>query len=108
MLDLDDFKAVNDTLGHSVGDQLIVLDRAACCASRLRDSDVLARLGGDEFAVLLPKADRQQAAEVGRRRAAERGAPQHLASPSGERKSITSSIGIAMFESQASGSPARA
>lgn len=63
MLDLDHFKEINDTLGHSVGDQLIV-SAAALLRSRLRTTDVVARLGGDEFAVLLPEADRTAAETV--------------------------------------------
>jgi diguanylate cyclase (GGDEF)-like protein len=63
VLDLDNFKDVNDTLGHGTGDQLI-RSIAAVFRARLRDSDVLARLGGDEFAVLLPHADGEQARRV--------------------------------------------
>ncbi len=51
-MDLDQFKLVNDTCGHSAGDQMI-LQIASLLASMLRDKDVLARLGGDEFGLLL-------------------------------------------------------
>jgi diguanylate cyclase (GGDEF)-like protein/PAS domain S-box-containing protein len=54
-LDLDDFKHVNDTLGHGVGDEVITRI-ARVVGERLRETDVVARLGGDEFAVLLPHA----------------------------------------------------
>ncbi|APW47730.1 putative bifunctional diguanylate cyclase/phosphodiesterase [Rhodoferax antarcticus] len=61
MLDLDDFKTVNDSFGHAVGDELLVLVSQRLGAS-LRQSDTLARLGGDEFAILL--ADMQSTDEA--------------------------------------------
>ena len=62
-LDLDNFKAVNDTFGHQVGDRLLL-----CVAERiklqLRGTDSVARLGGDEYAVLLPETDEAAARVV--------------------------------------------
>jgi diguanylate cyclase (GGDEF)-like protein/PAS domain S-box-containing protein len=52
-LDLDDFKAINDTLGHDVGDE-VLSEVTRIVGERLRETDSFARLGGDEFAVLLP------------------------------------------------------
>lgn len=62
MLDLDRFKKVNDTLGHSFGDRLLksVAERLACL---LRKSDSIARLGGDEFMILLPEISGPGSAE---------------------------------------------
>jgi diguanylate cyclase (GGDEF)-like protein/PAS domain S-box-containing protein len=58
MLDLDKFKAVNDTLGHPAGDQLLV-EVAGRLKSSVRETDVLARLGGDEFAIIQESAPNQ-------------------------------------------------
>ncbi|MFP5253024.1 MAG: diguanylate cyclase [Actinomycetes bacterium] len=63
MLDLDHFKEVNDTLGHAVGDQLLVAI-GRLLQQRMRSTDLVARLGGDEFAVLLPHADKESAVLV--------------------------------------------
>jgi diguanylate cyclase (GGDEF)-like protein/PAS domain S-box-containing protein len=91
-LDLDDFKAVNDTLGHDTGDQLLTA-AGARIASTLRPGDTVARLGGDEFAVLLRNMEDEQIAA----RVAER-ITRQLAPPfaiGGKEISIRASIGIA-------------
>lgn len=64
MLDLDNFKVLNDTRGHAAGD-LALKALARVLRGRVRAEDVVARLGGDEFAVLLPEANEAQARAVG-------------------------------------------
>jgi diguanylate cyclase (GGDEF)-like protein len=67
ILDLDEFKAVNDTLGHQYGDQLLV-EVGARLTATVGQAGTVARLGGDEFAVLLPgTADEDDVLHVGRR-----------------------------------------
>ncbi|HET9122130.1 MAG TPA: sensor domain-containing diguanylate cyclase, partial [Acidiferrobacteraceae bacterium] len=62
-LDLDNFKYVNETLGHIAGDRLLVAVTGVL-QSRTRKSDLLARFGGDEFAILLYNTDAEQAGQV--------------------------------------------
>jgi len=101
VLDLDNFKYVNDTMGHAAGDQLI-LDVAGALRKRLRDTDTMARLGGDEFAVILPRTDTADAHRVASDLLH---AVRELDSFAGGRTiSVTTSIGVAVFgEEQVTG-----
>lgn len=92
-MDLDGFKAVNDSLGHATGDDLLrsVADRLR---HGVRESDVVARFGGDEFAVLLMHVDPESAQQCAQKLIAAVSAPYAL--ERGEAR-ISVSIGIAIY-----------
>jgi diguanylate cyclase (GGDEF)-like protein len=96
-VDLDGFKAVNDTLGHAAGDELLQ-EVARTLRARLRRSDLLARLGGDEFLVALTGLDPVTAATEAQRVADElTGAvttPVHLRDRA---VSVGASVGLAVY-----------
>lgn len=90
-LDLDQFKQINDTFGHLVGDEFLTAF-AAICRKNIRAVDLFARFGGDEFIILLPNADIQRAQQVSERLLqALANAPVKIGE---EEISITVSIGI--------------
>ncbi|MDH5361158.1 MAG: GGDEF domain-containing protein [Gammaproteobacteria bacterium] len=66
MLDIDDFKVLNDTYGHMVGDKVIV-NVVRCIKDNLREGDVLVRYGGEEFLIILPGASVEDGQQVGER-----------------------------------------
>lgn len=99
LLDLDEFKAINDTHGHAAGD--LVLARFAAVATRcLRPTDLLCRYGGEEFAVVLPRVSFDQAEIVAERiRATTAG----LVVPTGKAElRLTTSVGLAFSPASAS------
>ena len=98
LIDVDLFKNVNDTLGHSVGDQLI--GRVAdALRDRLRDGEVIARLGGDEFAVLVPDGGPEDARSIAED-LLEAIRAVRISSPSGRLRNVSASIGVAPFDSR--------
>jgi diguanylate cyclase (GGDEF)-like protein len=66
VLDLDDFKAINERVGHLAGDAVLA-ETAARVRGALRASDIACRVGGDEFAIILPEAGVAQASQLYRR-----------------------------------------
>lgn len=93
-IDLDQFKYINDSLGHMAGDRMLK-SMARLLRSRLREGDAVARLGGDEFAVLLPHADSRQAEAVAQKLLD--GLRQHVEIIEGRAVGITGSMGIALY-----------
>jgi len=103
-LDLDRFKVVNDSLGHAVGDDLLV-EVARRLEGVMRSADTVARLGGDEFVVLVEDVVRvDEAVALARRLRAAIAAP--ITVPAGERLVLTASVGVAVSTEGADGAAA--
>jgi len=93
-IDLDQFKYINDTMGHQAGDEYLCMV-ASRLNSSLRKVDILGRLGGDEFGIILPNTTREETEHVAEQ------VLQHLSSDKDgfekQRTPVTASIGIVFF-----------
>ena len=95
MLDLDNFKYVNETYGHKVGDELVA-SIAGAIRERLRPIDVLARFGGDEFGLLVVDTSTEQAQELAEELLAI--VREHELTVNGRPIRVTASIGVVLFD----------
>ncbi len=91
MIDIDLFKTLNDHHGHAVGD-LVLTTVASCCASVLRETDIIGRYGGEEFVIALPQADLETANSIAERLRDKVTSLQLPMLPLGQRLSVT--VGI--------------
>lgn len=97
MMDLDHFKAINDTHGHDAGDE-VLRQVSALLQARIRDCDIVARMGGEEFAVLLPETGLEMARTLAERLL---GLLQELTvHHGGQRISPSASFGISLLGSR--------
>nr|WP_281451858.1 EAL domain-containing protein [Paenarthrobacter nitroguajacolicus] len=117
LLDMDGFKAINDSLGHTIGDKVLETV-AARISGAVREQDMVARMGGDEFAVLIPQVAPSEAAVIANRILAAVVEPmdiegQHLrcgasmglrmADPGQRTEELMMEADIAMYESKSDG-----
>lgn len=93
-LDLDQFKDVNDSLGHGVGDELLA-NLAVFLRRRLRKTDIVARPGGDEFCIMLPHTDAKEADAVARQLIET--VQRHAFVAGGRPITVTASAGVAFY-----------
>jgi diguanylate cyclase (GGDEF)-like protein/PAS domain S-box-containing protein len=91
MLDIDHFKKVNDTYGHSVGDKVLI-EFCEVCLKQLRENDVMGRLGGEEFAIVLVECDTEMAALFAER--IRQAVASHVVSIGSEEIRFTVSLGV--------------
>ena len=103
MMDLDGFKAVNDTYGHETGD-VVLKQVAACLFQKLRSTDFLARFGGDEMTLVLPETDLPQAAFVSEK-LQDSLRKLNISLPDGHVTTLGVSGGIALFPTHADTAP---
>lgn len=95
VIDIDNFKDVNDTFGHKAGDDMLK-GVAGLLRQRMRQTDIVARIGGDEFAVLLPHCDVDHARSVADEVVKAMG--RQMAVLADQSIRITASVGVSMFD----------
>jgi diguanylate cyclase (GGDEF)-like protein len=93
LLDIDDFKQINDSWGHERGDEFLC-SFAAALKRRVRESDIVARIGGDEFAILLPQTSKGEASLLARDLTTQLKGPGAMPFPFGVSIGVASSSGV--------------
>jgi diguanylate cyclase len=98
MMDIDDFKKLNDTYGHTVGDRMLMAF-ANKCKSTVRSGDFLARYGGEEFSLILPGASLRNAAKKAKQLCKKVASARYASdnSPKPDVLKITVSIGVSAY-----------
>lgn len=96
IIDIDYFKAINDTFGHAKGDQVLT-EVAKVLHSQIREEDTVGRWGGEEFVMILASSDVSKAMEIAER--TRLAIAEHLRSIDGEKLNITASFGVAIRKS---------
>ena len=94
MLDIDNFKNINDSYVHTVGDQVLI-QLADMMREGIRESDMVGRYGGEEFLILLPNTELQKAAELAERLCK---SIRETSIDVGEKTNLTVSIGVAEYK----------
>jgi diguanylate cyclase (GGDEF)-like protein len=100
MMDLDNFKSINDTHGHMIGDEVLKLT-ARCLRNCIRTIDVAARYGGEEFTIILPQTNKLEAAVIAERVCNEIRKLDIPLDQDGLRIPLTVSVGLATFPDDA-------
>lgn len=96
MMDLDDFKLINDTLGHDAGDRLLV-HLGGVIWQNLRPTDFACRLGGDEFAIIMPASNLEDSLSVAKRIKTAMAKPDFMLQTA-LGKGLSASFGLAVYE----------
>ena len=106
MIDIDDFKRINDTYGHQFGDH-VLRGIAASLVESVRETDIVSRFGGEEFAIVLPEIDRDGAVVLAERIRESVSSKSYRATQSGQESgqevTVTISLGVASYPGDADG-----